>query len=161
MKKKIEITITGASYSGNKGAYAMLQSIIPIIKENNSIVHFTILSVYPKEDKKQKPEQETSIISCKPLWLIAVVFPLAILSYLFSWSKIIQTLLNKNKIINTYQKTDLVIDASGISYSDNRKLIMNIYAFIMNAVPILLKKDIIKYAQAIGPFKKNIKYSNP
>lgn len=151
--RDITIAITAASYSGNKGAYAMLQSSI---KQLESIygerLNINLMSVYPSADKKQAPFDFIKIISCKPEQLLFVAFPLAILYKFLGWIPFSKKLFQRNKIIKAYLKTDLVIDEAGISFVDSRGFVMNTYAFVSAAVPLLLGVPVVKYSQAMGSF---------
>ena len=62
-------------------------------------------------------------------------------------------LLKKNKIIKAYTETDLVVDEAGISFVDSRGFVMNTYAFVCAAVPMLVGTPVVKYSQAMGTFK--------
>ena len=54
--KEVVIAITAASYSGNKGAAAMLQSSIRQLYEKyGTRLKINLMSVYPEEDKEQIP----------------------------------------------------------------------------------------------------------
>ena len=152
--RDVFIGITAASYSGNKGAAAMLQSSI---KQLHNIygdrLNINLMSVYPGEDKKQLPFDFINITSTKPEQLLFITFPLAVLYKLFKWCPPIKKLIAKNKIIKTYLKTDLVVDEAGISFVDSRGFVMNTYAFVCAAVPLLVGTPVVKYSQALGTFK--------
>lgn len=152
--RDVFIGITAASYSGNKGAAAMLQSSI---KQLHNIygdrLNINLMSVYPGEDKKQLPFDFINITSTKPEQLLFIAFPLAVLYKLFKWCPPIKKLIAKNKIIKTYLKTDLVVDEAGISFVDSRGFVMNTYAFVCAAVPLLVGTPVVKYSQALGTFK--------
>jgi len=155
--KDITIAITAASYSGNKGAYAMLQSSIKQLKDiYGDRLKINLMSVYPKEDKKQAPFDFIKIVSCKPEQLLFLAFPLAILFKLLGWIPFTKKFFKLNKIIKAYLSTDLVIDEAGISFVDSRGPIMNIYAFVCAAVPLLLGVPVVKYSQALGTFNSSI-----
>ena len=65
--RDVVIAITAASYSGNKGAAAMLQSSIRQLYEKyGERLNINLMSVYPQEDKKQIPWDFIKIVSCKP-----------------------------------------------------------------------------------------------
>lgn len=153
--RDVFIGITAASYSGNKGAAAMLQSSI---KQLHNIygdrLNINLMSVYPGEDKKQLPFDFINITSTKPEQLLFIAFPLAVLYKLFKWCPPIKKLIAKNKIIKTYLNTDLVVDEAGISFVDSRGFVMNTYAFVCVAVPLLVGTPVVKYSQALGTFKK-------
>lgn len=155
--KKIVIAITAASYSGNKGAAAMLQSSIKqLYKKYGDSLEINLMSVYPEEDEVQKPFDFIHIVSCKPEQLLFIAFPLAILFKLLGWIKPFGKLLCRNKILNAYRNTDFVLDEAGISFVDSRGPVMNTYAFVCGAVPMLLGKKVMKYSQAMGPFHNPI-----
>jgi coenzyme F420-reducing hydrogenase beta subunit len=150
----IKIGITAANFSGNKGAAAMLQSIIKNVINEKEKAEFSLFSVYPKEDNAQNPYSFLNIISAKPERIIFIAFPLAILFRLFKWVKFIKKLLLMNKIIDGFYKCDLVVDAAGISFVDSRGFIMNTYNFICAATPLLVGTPVIKASQAMGPCNK-------
>lgn len=154
--REVRIAITAASYSGNKGAAAMLQSSIrQLHKRYGEQLTIHLMSVYPSEDRKQVPWDFVKIISTKPEQLLFLAFPLAILYWLFRWCPPVRWLLKKNKIIRTYLNTDLVLDEAGISFVDSRGFVMNTYAFVCAAVPLLLGVPVVKYSQALGTFKNS------
>lgn len=152
--RDVFIGITAASYSGNKGAAAMLQSSIKQLHDiYGDRLNINLMSVYPGEDKKQLPYDFINITSTKPEQLLFIAFPLAVLYKLLKWCPPIKKLIAKNKIIKTYLKTDLVVDEAGISFVDSRGFVMNTYAFVCAAVPMLVGTPVVKYSQALGTFK--------
>lgn len=151
--RDVNIAITAASYSGNKGAAAMLQSSInQLYKHYGDRLNIYLMSVYPEEDQTQIPFDFIKIIECKPEQLLFLAFPLAIIHYLFRWCFPVCWLLEKNTILKTYTNIDMVIDEAGISFVDSRGIIMNVYAFVCAAVPLLMGAPVVKYSQAMGPF---------
>ena len=83
--RDVVIAITAASYSGNKGAAAMLQSSIrQLHKKYGQRLNINLMSVYPKADREQVPWDFVKIVSCKPEQLLFIAFPLSILYWLLS-----------------------------------------------------------------------------
>lgn len=151
--RDITIAITAASYSGNKGAAAMLQSSIhQLYDKYGHRLNINLMSVYPSEDKKQLPFDFIQVVSAKPEQLLFIAFPLSVLYRLFKWCSPIRRLLEKNKIIKAYKETDVVLDEAGISFVDSRGFVMNTYAFVCAAVPLLIGTPVMKYSQAMGTF---------
>ena len=149
----INIAITAASYSGNKGAAAMLQSSLGQLWDiYGERLNVRLMSVYPSSDKEQVPFDFVEVVSQKPEQLVFLAFPLAILYRLFKWIAPVKKLISQNRIIRSYIKTDLVIDEAGISFVDERGFVMNTYAFICMAVPLLVGTPVVKYSQALGSF---------
>ncbi|MEX1307794.1 MAG: polysaccharide pyruvyl transferase family protein [Eubacteriales bacterium] len=151
---RIEIGITAANFAGNKGAAAMLQSVIKNIKAKDEDVRFSLLSVYPEEDRSENPYSDLKIVSAKPEQMLFIAFPLAVLFYVFRFFAPIRKLILKNKTLKGFTACDLVVDAAGISFVDNRGFVMSTYNFVCVAIPLLLGKPVIKVSQAMGPIKK-------
>ncbi len=158
--RPINIAITAACFSGNKGAAAMLQSSVKQLKERyGERLSITLMSTYPKADRKlisEMPEEYDfiKVVGAKPEKLLFLAFPLALLYSFMRFVPPLKKLLQMNKIIKAYSGTDIVIDEAGISFVDSRGFIMNTYAFVCAAVPMLCGVPVVKYSQAIGPFKK-------
>lgn len=151
--KDLMIAITAASYSGNKGAAAMLQSSIRQLRDRyGERLKINLMSVYPEEDAEQVPWDFIDIVSCKPEQLLFIAFPLAVCYKVFRWCPPIKKALLKNKILKAYSETDAVLDEAGISFVDSRGAIMNTYAFVCAAVPMLMGVPVMKYSQAMGTF---------
>ena len=149
----IVVAITAASYSGNKGAAAMLQSSIKQLHDRyGESLNINLMSVYPCEDRKQLPYDFIKVVPAQPEKLLFLAFPMAVFHRLFRWCPPIKKLLEKNKILKAYKGTDLVIDEAGISFVDSRGFVMNTYAFVCMAVPLLMSVPAVKYSQAMGTF---------
>ena len=110
------------------------------------------MSAYPEEDKKQIPFEFIDVVSAKPKELLFIAFPLAVLYRVFKWCAPIRKLIAKNKIIRAYLECDAVLDETGISFADSRGFVMNTYAFVRAAVPLLVGTSVMKYSQAMGTF---------
>lgn len=151
--RDITIAITAACFSGNKGAAAMLNSSIKQLEnEYGHRLNINLMSTYPGEDRKQLSYDFINVVSCEPEKLMLIAFPLAVLHRIFRWLPPVKKIIEKNKIIRTYRDTDLVIDEAGISFVDSRGFVMNTYAFICAAVPLLVGTPVVKYSQALGTF---------
>lgn len=157
--KPITIAITAACFSGNKGAAAMLQSSIKQLKERyGERLDILLMSTYPSADRKliaEMPEKYDNIkvVNTKPEKLLFIAFPLAILYSFLRFVPFLGKLFRMNKIIKAYSQADIVIDEAGISFVDSRGFIMNTYAFVCAAVPMLCGVPVVKYSQALGTFK--------
>lgn len=151
--RDVNISLTAASYSGNKGAAAMLQSSIGQLYERyGSRLNINLMSVYPNEDRLQNPHDFVRIVPATPAKVVFCAFPLALLYFVFGRIPGIGKLLLKNKMLKAYKNSDAVIDEAGVSFIDSRGFVMNTYAFITMAVPKLMHIPVFKYSQALGPF---------
>ncbi len=157
--RPITIAITAACFSGNKGAAAMLQSSVKQLRERyGERLDILLMSTYPAADRKliaSMPEKYDFIrvVNAKPGKLLFIAFPLAILYSFLRYIPFLGRLFRMNKIIRAYSQADIVIDEAGISFVDSRGFIMNTYAFVCAAVPMLCGVPVVKYSQALGTFK--------
>ncbi|NLW79541.1 MAG: polysaccharide pyruvyl transferase family protein [Ruminococcaceae bacterium] len=149
----LKVAIIAASWHGNKGAAAMLQSSIKQLHARyGDKLKINLMSTYPAGDRRLLPFDFIRVVPCTPEALVFFAFPLALLYWLFRWLPPMKKLLCRNTILKTYLTTDLAIDEAGISFVDSRGFVMNLYAFITCAVPLLLGVPVVKYSQALGEF---------
>ncbi|OPY42454.1 MAG: colanic acid biosynthesis protein [Methanoregulaceae archaeon PtaU1.Bin066] len=150
MKK---ICIIGATISGNKGAESMVHSAVENIGNEIPDAFFYLFTYYPKQDRKKNKNLNLKICSGTPLKL-AIVYPsFSVICLLLPFFK-----SHFKKIDNDFfilLESDLIIDMGGVSFVDGREkyLAFNIACIL---VPILFRKRIIKYSQALGPFNNPI-----
>ena len=153
--RDITVAITEASYSGNKGAAAMLQSSIQQLHDRyGEALNVNLMSVYPADDRKQVPFDFVKVVPAKPKQVLFMAFPGAVLYKVFRWLPPVRKLLLKQPMLKAYARTDLVLNEAGVSLVDSRGFIMNVYSFGCSAIPMLMGVPVIKYCQALGTFKK-------
>ncbi len=153
--RDITVAITEASYSGNKGAAAMLQSSIQQLHDRyGEALNVNLMSVYPADDRKQVPFDFVKVVPAKPKQVLFMAFPGAVLYKVFRWLPPVRKLLLKQPMLKAYARTDLVLNEAGVSLVDSRGFIMNVYSFVCSAIPMLMGVPVIKYCQALGTFKK-------
>lgn len=162
--KKILITTAGNSL--NKGEMAMVLSTTSILKKNVPNISFTILSKRFAVDRENYKKYNLNVIeqhwikknnsNLKTL-LFAGLETSRTLSYGILWR-----LLNnfkfdlKSPYINVFRQHDMIIELSGDCFTDGYGVIPYFYYLFPLVMGILLKKDVIIYAQSIGPFESNI-----
>lgn len=157
--RSINIAITAACFSGNKGAAAMLQSSIKQLRERyGERLNIFLMSTYPAADRRliaEMPEKYDfiKVVNAKPERLLFLSFPLAVLYSFLRFIPPFKKVLLKDKILKAYSQADIVIDEAGISFVDSRGFVMNTYAFVCAAVPLLCGVPVVKYSQALGTFK--------
>ena len=93
-KGKVTVAITAASYSGNKGAAAMLQSSIARLKQAyGTRLHIYLMSVYPAEDRTQCTHECVTVVPAQPQRVLFLAFPCAVCWRLFGWCAPVRALL--------------------------------------------------------------------
>jgi len=146
-----EIAIIGVTLSGNKGAASMLQSGVESISRLMKDARFGVLSIYPADDRKANRDERVEIISAKPVALLIAV-PLAFLWWLLVRLRLPPGPLRRNRILATLHRSALLIDMGGITFSDGRGIVLA-YNVACILPALLVGKPVMKYAQALGPFR--------
>ena len=154
MKK---ISIIGATFIGNRGAEAMLCTVINKVSEKFPDSEFYIFSYYPKDDKKllaqsnHKLKDKITIFSSTPFYISAILFPSAILFAIFSFFKLKFITRVLPKSIQALGESDALVDVAGVSFMDGRAIFLPFN--ILTILPaMLVKTPVLKFAQGLGPF---------
>ncbi len=131
----------------------MLRAAIDCLSEALPDARFVLLSVYPDDDARENPDPALEIVRFTPKHMVFAAFPLALLfgaARRFDLARSIQLPLPSLREVHD---ADLVIDLSGISFVDGRGYSILLYNIILALLPGLVGTPVMKYAQAIGPFK--------
>jgi len=132
----------------------MLLSALDNISRRIPNARFKVLTIYPDEDKelaKGIDNLQIEIISCKPRELILRVMPLSVFAPLLRRLGV-QSLLSVDPVLRTLVQCDILVDAGGITFVDGRGLVL-LYNVACILPALLLGKKVVKYSQAMGPFK--------
>jgi colanic acid/amylovoran biosynthesis protein len=146
------ISVIGATISGNRGAEAMLSTVVGRILEKEPGAVFNVYSYYPEEDRKLCQGQNVRIFSATPVSLVFYLFPLC---FILGFLKLIRmgglrSLFPKG--VRALEESDALIDISGVSFMDGRAIFIPFN--ILNIFPaMLVGTPVVKFAQALGPFK--------
>jgi colanic acid/amylovoran biosynthesis protein len=148
-----QVSIVGAALSANKGAAAMVETVVARLPEYVGDVRFVLLTTYPADDQDRLPANaEIDVVGLEPLRLALVEFPVALLAYVARKSRLplgwVRTRANR-AILNS----DVVVDVAGISFADGRGIPIVVYNTLMTSIGVLLGVPTVKAAQALGPFR--------
>jgi colanic acid/amylovoran biosynthesis protein len=147
----MKFTIIGSALSGNKGAAAMLESSLQTLGEKYPEAHFTLLSMYPAEDRRLNTYSNLTILPATPLWIGLVLNPAALTYRLLPPLR--KFLLRRIPQLRSIRESDALLDQGGITFSDGReKFLLYNVASILPA--LFVKTPVIKCAQALGLFNK-------
>jgi len=151
----VEISIIGATISGNKGAESMFLSGLQGIKNYIPEAKINLFTYYPEIDKRFNNHSNVTICDGTPLTL-GVIYPsLAIIYTAMRKLHLPTSFIEKQSAFAALARSDLVIDMAGISFVDGREKYLP-FNIACTLAPILLKKKILKYSQALGPFKNPV-----
>ncbi len=141
-----QIAIIGATFSGNKGAASMLQAGLDVIPEYVENARFKVVSVYPDADRQLNKDCRVEVVAARP-WQLMIMTPLALLG------RVVPPILNLMPALRALKQSDLVIDMGGISFVDGRGPLTLAYNVACILPAVIMRKKILKYSQALGPFR--------
>ena len=133
----------------------MFQSAVQNIAHEIPDSVFYLFSYYPDRDSALNTNKNVVVCSGTPLKLATVYPLLGIASRLLSIVHIRPTFRRVDTDFAELLDSDLVVDLGGISFVDGREkyLPFNIACIF---TPLLLGKRVMKYSQALGPFKNPV-----
>ena len=129
----------------------MLQSVLDNLPPLLGEVHFHVLSVYPETDRRINLDPRVEIVTARPVAL-ALATPLAALWALLKRLGLGTGPLMRSPVLAALVRSELLIDVSGISFSDGRVLELG-YNVACVLPSLLLRQPVAKYSQAMGPFR--------
>ncbi len=153
MDRPVRLSLLGAALSANKGAAAMVESVVARAPEHVGACEFSLLTTYPKADADRVPTRgaRVDVVGLEPWRLALVEFPVALLSALLALVRIprgwVRTRANRALL-----DSDAALDVAGISFADGRGTPITVYNALMTGLPLLLGVPTLKLAQALGPF---------
>ncbi len=147
-----KFALMGGSVWGNRGAEAMLMTVIAKIREVDPEAVFNVYTIYPQKDKLLIQDPKIRFFSGEPLSVALVHFPFALLAAPFRLLKIKVPL---PKSVKTLRDSDYLLDLGGITFSDGR--VMQLFYNVFTIWPaMLLGVPVIKLSQAMGPFNTTL-----
>ena len=147
-----QFAIMGGSVWGNRGAEAMLMTVIAEVRKADPEAVFNVYTIYPEKDKTLVQDPKICFLSGEPLSVALVHFPFALLAAPF---RILKIKIPLPESIKKLRESDFLLDIGGITFSDGRafQLLYNVFT-IWPA--ILLGVPVIKLSQAMGPFEQGL-----
>lgn len=151
------ISIIGATISGNRGAEAMLTTVIGRFREMYPDAVFNIFSYYPDEDRKLCGDPQINVFSATPLYLLLILFPLSTLYRLLKTLRISFFNLLFPRSLNALATSNVLIDIAGVSFMDGRAKFLP-YNILTILPAMLVRTPVVKFAQALGTFTTRTVY---
>ena len=154
MDRPVRLALLGAALSANKGAAAMVESVVARTPEVVGACEFSLLTTYPEVDTPRIPTggAPVRVVGLEPWRLAAVEFPVALLSAILRVLRVprgwVRTRANRALL-----DSDAALDLAGISFADGRGVPITVYNALMTGLPLLLGVPTLKMAQALGPFR--------
>lgn len=147
------VSIVGGALSANKGAAAMVETVMTRLSPVMGECRFTLLTTYPHADSSRLPAGVAAgVVGLQPLRLALIEFPVALLARVARALRIPLGWV-RSRGCRAMLDSDVVVDVAGISFADGRGVPILFYNALMTGVPVLLGVPTVKAAQALGPFE--------
>lgn len=141
--------IMGGSIWGNRGAEAMLMTVIAQVRHFDPEAIFNVYTIYPSKDNALLQDEKIRFFSGEPLAVAITHFFFSIVNYPF---RKIGLKIPLPTPVSSLRDSDLLLDIGGITFSDGRtvQLLYNVFTVLP---AMLMGVPVIKLSQAMGPFK--------
>ena len=138
MPQPVRIAIIGAALSANKGAAAMVESVMARLPNEMGECHFDILTTYPDADASRIPAgADAAVVGLQPLRLALVEFPIACVALVMRKLHL-PLFWVRSRGCRSMLDSSVVVDVAGISFADGRGFAIVVYNALMTGVPLLL-----------------------
>lgn len=147
-------SIIAATFHGNRGAEAMLETVIGQLTEAEPGLRFHVFSYYPEADRRlMDDDPRLALHSSTPLALVAWLLPWAVLFGL------LRLILGRGVFrvapaaIRALAESTALVDLAGVAFIDGREKFLPFN--VLTVLPaLLLGTPVVKMPQAVGPFAK-------
>ena len=145
-------SIIAATFHGNRGAQAMLETVIGRLSEQQPGTRFHVYSYYPGEDRRLVDDPRVTIHSSTPLALVAWLLPWSLLFGLFQKLLGSRVLRFAPAAIRGLASSVALVDLAGVAFIDGREKFLPFNA--LTILPAwLIGTPVVKMPQATGPYR--------
>jgi len=145
-------SIIAATCYGNRGAEAMLETVVGRLAEAQPGARFHVFTYYPEDDRRLVDDDRIRLHSSTPLALVAWLLPWALVFGLLRLLFGRGILRFGPKSIRALGESVALADLAGVSFIDGREKFLPFN--LLTLLPAwLLGTPVVKLSQAMGPFK--------
>ncbi len=149
------VAIIAATLYGNRGAQAMLETVVGVLSRQQPQRRFHVFSYYPADDRRLLRHPRIRIHSATPLALVAWLLPWSLLFGLLQRVFGARVLALAPAPIRALAESALLVDLAGVAFIDGREKFLPFN--ILTLVPAwLLGVPVVKMPQATGPYRNRI-----
>lgn len=147
------VVTIGAALSANKGAAAMLRTVLAVLPDRLGPCRFAVLTTYPSADAPWVDDPTTRVVPLRPAELVFPVLPLLLLGWLLRRLGGTGRVVNLHPAVAALTSADVIVDLAGVSFVDGRGIPILGYNVLMTGAGLLSGTPVVKCAQALGPFR--------
>ena len=144
-----QISIIGATLTGNQGAAAMLETTIGEIRKRFPEANFVVHSYLPEADKLALEAKDVRIVDATPMAICLSALPAMLDNGLhFLGLRFPKFLMPES--LREIRSSAVLIDVAGISLTAGREKFLP-FNILCNWPALLVGTPVVKFAQAMGP----------
>lgn len=148
-------SIIAATCYGNRGAQAMLETVVGRLSDASPGPQFHVFTYYPQEDRRLVDDARVSLHSSTPLALVAWLLPWAVI---FGALRLVfgrRILAFAPSAIRALGDSTALVDLAGVAFIDGREKFLPFNTLTL--LPAwLLGTPVVKMPQAVGPFTRPV-----
>ncbi|MGI9290602.1 MAG: Coenzyme F420 hydrogenase/dehydrogenase, beta subunit C-terminal domain [Gammaproteobacteria bacterium] len=146
-----QISLIGATLTGNQGAAAMLETSIGEVRKRLPDANFVIHSYFPEADKKACLAEHVRIVDATPRVLVLSALPALLDGLLRPLGLRLPNVLMPASL-RELRNSAVLLDISGISLADGREKFLP-FNLLCTWPAMLTGTPVVKLSQAMGPAK--------
>jgi len=156
--KPQEFSIIAATLYGNRGAEAMLETVVGRVRVQDPDARFHVFTYYPADDRRLLRDPRIALHSSTPAALVLRLFPLALLFGLLKKLFGAGMLRHAPGDIRGLAGSTALVDLAGVAFIDGRAKFLPFN--VLTLLPAwLLGTPIVKMPQATGPFRNSANHA--
>jgi polysaccharide pyruvyl transferase WcaK-like protein len=145
-------SIIAATAYGNRGAEAMLETVVGRLRSEVPAAIFHVFTYYPAEDRRLISDPRIALHSSTPAALVFRLFPASILFALLRAVFGSRVLRFAPADVRALADSRALVDLAGVSFIDGRERFLPFNTLTL--LPAwLLRTPVVKMPQAMGPFR--------
>ncbi|MEX5728355.1 coenzyme F420-reducing hydrogenase beta subunit/polysaccharide pyruvyl transferase WcaK-like protein [Rhodovulum iodosum] len=147
-----QISLIGATLTGNQGAAAMLETSIGEISKRFPEARFVVHSYFPDADRAACTASHVRIVDARPKALVLSALPAMIDGVIRHVGLRVPNVLLTDSL-REIRNSSVLVDISGISLADGREKFLP-FNLLCTWPAVLTGTPVVKLSQAMGPAKR-------
>ncbi len=144
-------SIIAATLYGNRGAEAMLETVVGSLRREDPDAVFHVFSYYPAADRRLLRDPRVAIKDSTPLALVAWLLPWSLLFGLLRLVLGRRVFRFAPSAVRALSESRALVDLAGVAFIDGREKFLPFNALTLLPA-MLLGTPVVKMPQAVGPF---------
>ncbi len=145
-------SIIAATCHGNRGAQAMLETVVGRLGEADPGLRFHVFSYYPEADRRLIDDPRVRVHSSTPVALVAWLLPWSLVFGLLRLLLGRRVLAVAPAAIRALAESKALVDLAGVAFIDGREKFLPFN--ILTLLPAwFVGTPVVKMPQAMGPFR--------